>query len=818
MSKLEAMLEGERRGILPPEMQELLAEGRKRGLIPATAQPAARPYVNGSHIPQPDEAGTGAAAPKSRTGDFLKPLFGGHNPIAETYDDFVEPMLPGGRSSEDQQWMASRGVGSKLGEAAAFGLSLPGRMLTKGEYGIGDSLKSLGLTSAGEAASGAEADFMRAYRPQLEAIGKAGEVALAGQGAAMPRPSYPRAPRLPAQQTPAAAAAARRQPIANAAERLDDIDAFRDLGMQPFGPALNDKGVAKLARTVEDLPVLGNPIKRAKEGVETGLRDRRDALTRDLGSVGTDEATGRLIQGGLDRYRTARLQDLEPGDVRGLGVNPQAPSRTRAMGAKAASRSAEAEPVAGQIGANVVSTNRGARRTAAPQSTVTGSGRSTIGALSDVELGRVIQTPSHTTSFATRAEALYEKSFRGQPRLRQADGTPDPMHIDPTNTRRSIRSILDNEASAGVRSGVLQGRFGPALGRIVNIASAPGGDASLAFTVPNLRAFRTEIGKALARFDDYDTGLDRQALSRIYASASDDLEIGLRDLANRAVLGVKNGTVKPEVAQRATQSVRDFQTANRYFRAGMNRMEQFQGILDTANPDEAARKIGRALREQTSNMGAVRTILGVLRPAERQAVIGHVIGSWGRSRIGHGDFEQVFNFVNWRVEAEKVLKNPEAARLMMEPLEPAQRKALVSMLRVAKRMEAYERRKNYVNAGIGLSGVSVAGMSMAYSTATGALAAVGAVGGAALLGHFLTSPRYVSWLERHYRAGRLTPRQRAGALRQSLMSLRQIARGDPERGDEILRAIGAMEQPSQPLALPAPGVVENDDKHQLAVR
>jgi hypothetical protein len=35
MSKLEAMLEGERRGILPEKQQAILAEGRKRGLIPA---------------------------------------------------------------------------------------------------------------------------------------------------------------------------------------------------------------------------------------------------------------------------------------------------------------------------------------------------------------------------------------------------------------------------------------------------------------------------------------------------------------------------------------------------------------------------------------------------------------------------------------------------------------------------------------------------------------------------------------------------------------------------------------------------------------
>lgn len=39
MSKLEMMLEGERRGILTPDMQALLDEGRKRGVVPAKEQP-----------------------------------------------------------------------------------------------------------------------------------------------------------------------------------------------------------------------------------------------------------------------------------------------------------------------------------------------------------------------------------------------------------------------------------------------------------------------------------------------------------------------------------------------------------------------------------------------------------------------------------------------------------------------------------------------------------------------------------------------------------------------------------------------------------
>ena len=39
MSKLDAYLEAERRGILPPDKVGVLQEARRRGLVPATAQP-----------------------------------------------------------------------------------------------------------------------------------------------------------------------------------------------------------------------------------------------------------------------------------------------------------------------------------------------------------------------------------------------------------------------------------------------------------------------------------------------------------------------------------------------------------------------------------------------------------------------------------------------------------------------------------------------------------------------------------------------------------------------------------------------------------
>ena len=48
-----------------------------------------------------------------RFGDALKPIFGGHNPIAETYDAFIDPFIPSPprtkAEADEQAWPEGRG-------------------------------------------------------------------------------------------------------------------------------------------------------------------------------------------------------------------------------------------------------------------------------------------------------------------------------------------------------------------------------------------------------------------------------------------------------------------------------------------------------------------------------------------------------------------------------------------------------------------------------------------------------------------------------------------------------------------------------------
>lgn len=110
-NKLEAMLEGERRGILPPDKQAILDEGRRRGLIPALE-------------------GQAQIAPSEPTGPSLKPF------TREDLRETIEKSAP----------IALGGAG------ALAGLSLGRNLLSKALFsGIGGAAgEEIGQIGAGE--------------------------------------------------------------------------------------------------------------------------------------------------------------------------------------------------------------------------------------------------------------------------------------------------------------------------------------------------------------------------------------------------------------------------------------------------------------------------------------------------------------------------------------------------------------------------------------------------------------------------------------------------------------------------------------------
>jgi hypothetical protein len=732
----------------------------------------------------------------------------------------------------EQKRLANRGLLQRGVDAASFALSVPVRMATGGDYGIGD-LAGLVNENAGRNFKQSEGDFAKANDWALTKAGELGDLALGvpaldaigvpqglkglsqagkvirpaesgGLGAtlntirASPRGAvagavrntgetlskYSRTPgavagdegaiRLPTAvgrageamqsyannmqppqtklkpQTPQTALP---QNIQTIPERLADIQAFKDLELKPFGPATASQGVARGARTIEELPLIGGTVKSPKTDLELGFKERQAQTAAQLGDKGTEEATGAMVQNALERYRTKGISDLEPGVLKGNPVGPNGPVQTlnispyqpvkasQIMSGGAAARAADADIAAARAagGGGTATTARGATAAAAKPLDQLGLRRTNVEDLSEAELNRVIKAPSSQTSFLARSEALYESANKKLPPIMRKDGSKNPNMLATPNTRQAL---LQTQSEVGNQLGAGQGTvFGKLAADLIN--------SKTNFSFDKLRAIRTEVGRALSNFGDYETRLDRTQLNRVYGSISRDMEVGLTDIANRAWERTRldkahNDYLSPEAAKRADAALYEFRRADRYFRQGMTRMEKFMEVLQAKTPNEAAMKISRALAEKTANPQMLRQIAGTLRPEELNALKGHIVASLGAGRPGGKAAETVMSWNNWGTDYHKIMDSAAGREFMTKGLNPEILKRWDNMARVANRMKYYEQTKNFSgSAYTGIIGAGAVALTNPFTIPKLALATLGIAG----MGKLLTSAPYMAWQE-----------------------------------------------------------------------
>lgn len=771
MAGPEVWLEAEKRGLLTPDKQAILEEARKRGLMPAKVQASS----GGPRVPQ-----SGPIGPDGQEIDLSAPE------NAE-YAAKLQAEADTAKKAKEAK-LANRGILERVGDTAAFAGSIIPRTLTKGQYGLGDSLSALLPPSVsklagnvGKAVSGAERDFVEANQGPLQIAADVGAATagipmlntmgapLKGVGAALqaaraspratvagairgtgagglanaipaPQPKAVPLSRIPANQSNLP------QNIQTIPERLQDIEAFRELGMKPFAPATGSKGTARAGRTVEELPLVGGTVKSPKTDIEIGLRDTQASLGSQLGSRGSEEQTGHMVQSALERYRGSGLDELDPSTVKAQGVEPYQPQkRAQVLTEHQAKNMQAAAPVraAGQGG--TAQTSRGATVAAAKPLEQIGKRRTNVEDLSDSQLANLARTPTRDTSFATRGEALYESAWRKIPEIMRKDESANSNQTGWKNLQNTLREIEGetNNQIAGQRT--LSGGLAE---RIMKPRSHT--------NIPELRSIRTELGRSLGNFGQFDIGLDRTQLKRLYAATSRDMEAGLADLANRAWTRTQSkgkDFVRPEIAKKADAALYEFRRADRYFRQGMARMDSFMSVMGAKTPNEAARKITQALKEKTANPQMLRQLKGSLRPEELNALRGYVIENLGRGRAGAKEAETVFNVNNWATDFNAMMEHP-GGREFMSDLPEGVAKRLSNMARVVNRMKYYESTKNQ-------SGTAYTAMShplapaMAQAGATGALlfapkllfAAGVFFGGSGALGKLLTSKAYLAWQE-----------------------------------------------------------------------
>lgn len=569
-------------------------------------------------------------------------------------------------------------------------------------------------------------------------------------------------------------------------ERMRDAAAFSELGVEPFAPAFRSKGAARMARTTEEMPVIGGIVKDPKVETETALREAQARIASDLGAAPTNEQAGYTMQQGLDRFKNAGIADIEPGVLRARGIEPNEPINPRdIMSRDAVNRAAEAGPIRQDIGAGIAQTNRGVEVPAAITRNQTLQARRNADSLSDAEIEALIRAPASETSFAARQEALYEKANRSMPTLRRSDGSANPNQLAAINTRQALGAIdRQIENQIGGQSVIT----GPLAERI---RDAQAGN----FQFQQMRNIRTELGRAIGSLNPQQTTLNSGQLRSLYAAVSRDMEVGLMDLANRAMIGTRRSNnapdyVTPEVARRADQALRDFRVADRYTRQGMERIDRFTQILGAKNPEQAMRTLETRMKEGTIDRGLVRAVRDSLRPEERQEIMGYLVSRMGQGRPGAQEAERVWNIHGFATDWNR---NKDAMRLLAEGVDPAITRRLEALAQISSRMKYYETTKNY--SGTAYAGIPIVGAIGALSSGgmTAVATMIAQVGGMAAVGKFLSSPRYLDWMIKAARTDLVgqTGGYRAVQSRVPVLisQLERIAANDNDLGPVVSQAL-----------------------------
>lgn len=588
----------------------------------------------------------------------------------------------------------------------------------------------------------------------------------------------------------------------------EDLAAFEAQDVRTFGPAFNQGPVASIGKQLTETALIGAPL---RNNLDETYHDAAAAVARladNISPTTTPESAGAAIQSGLTRFRNDSLRNLEANTVESMNLpsSVQGPVRD-VMSAGAARDAATAAPIRAAIGADVTQTTRGVPVAPARTRNQTLTRRTTAEDLDDAQLTQLIRTPATETSAATRAEALYERAWRMVPRLETTDGRANPNLIAPVNTRNALRAVQASVANQISGQGVIDG---PIAARLLNDRSN--------ITLADLRAIRTEIGRAMANWTPITPNtLDKTQLKSLYAATSRDIEIALETLANRAAqralpnTGMGGTTV--EVARQAAGALRAFRTADRYFRATQESLDRFSTVLNATSPEAAARRIVQAAQAgDKGNARLVRVAIAGLRPDERAEVGSMIVRAMGEP---NPSAKGIVAEAGFSPSSFMTRYNRMSAEALDAIFTPEHRQALDQVMRVANRLAEVEALANTSRTGTNTMnmGGAVAAGSSAFAGDFVTPIAIGTTGFATSI--LMSSPAYARWMA-HYinlRAAVRNGSDRAVApMLRHLAGLERRAQSNPvlwpafvEVADEVQRETGGkVRQPLEGVVRPLP--------------
>lgn len=606
------------------------------------------------------------------------------------------------REAEQQAFDATRTPTARVADTASFLASAPVRMATRGEYGAGD-VAGLVSDKAGEALTGSEQNFARANEGWLQPLAQAGEAT-----AGIPFLNTMGAPLRGLSAT--AGHIANQAPRALArAERVADVDAFQQLGIKPFGPALTEAGTAGAVKQLSEVPIVGAPLRKSLQETVEQTRTAGDEIAAKYGDAKNYRDAGLAAERGLERFKDARPADIV---------------------------------------------------------------EDSIASMTDDQLREIIGKRARDTSAKTRLGALYERAWRGVPEhMREGRTEKDRARVggQMTETRSVLKELTDrnsrmvnSERLKTEGDAVARPVRGGLAGQIVDdmLANAP--PTYMLQDMRNVRSTFRRLASGIA--DTEKNTLTKADMDRIQSAMTRDLVRTLERNRGRyaadpnkqfVVRAAKDGQpavtqTGAEIAQQINRAIVDFRRADTATRRNAELLEKLDKLYKVDNPEALSRNILRdAQGGSKGNFNRLFALKRALRQDEWDEVASGIIREMGTPSRGARGLAQEADFsVNTFLSNWRGIDDGAKKALFASGKNADHFKALNDFARVSDRLANFESlvnssrtATNLINFGALATGGGLVAAGQIPALILGGLGTYG-------VSAFLASPVYTKWLTR----------------------------------------------------------------------
>lgn len=714
-------------------------------------------------IPQPGATPNSATA-QERTGDSLRPYFGGRNPIAEAYDGFIAPLVEE-PTEERRAELDERGIAERVTDTAAFVGSVPIRMATQGKAGLGDLVGSV-APMAGQSITQAEGDFAQANREALKVMKNVGDVtigipALNTMGRVAPA-QIPAGSKVPSGVSKANAIGLKsrgqqhvRPTDAVVLARQQLLKDFEGSDVTPFGPAFVKEGTRAAAHTIGKQPFIGDPIANAARNTFSEARDSVRRLADRYGGSQTYDDAGRASERALERFKSERV--IPKSDIADMPYS---------------------------------------------------------------DVARIARQPDNMSSMKTKADAMFERALRNIPEdMRQGrtkldlpavkGGLTETQNVVRDIARRNLRTVnsaeyerlvkearkkgVDPESAIaqslqkGAESYLLPVTGNSQLARIIKDIHSGKWQGPL----QSMRDVRSDIRRLASGMADTErNSMSKADITRIQRAVTRDIAGMLERNADKyAKLG------EAKTAFRMRRSAKLYRDADRYYAGAVQRMEDAQRLFNAKTAEQLSLRIKNAARGQArGDLEMLRSLKSMLRPDEMDDVASGVLremgtprGSAMRNTTGEIEFSVGTFMTNWHN------MTPQARQLLFQSKQsPEAFGDLSKLVRVMQSLADFEATANtsrsFTNMAATLILTGGAGQVIGMPITT-MMTLLGARG----VSKFLTTPAYVRWATKSAQLEQRYSRSRSPAMARQLQKhwakLRPLLNDDPATAADMARVL-----------------------------